>query len=178
MKAYLENNWDFFVMVLVCWYYFWLLVKQRIRKGYVLLWLWIGEQLCMEENSEYVPCICEFVYMSVKGSPCENEHCWVWWNFLECDFGEREIKEKKINFDVFVCQETTRTTEKRKEKKRKIKFFFFKIWDFFFFFKIMMLTWHFFLIPIKILYYFISHVTFNYANYANHLPRKNFLLMN
>ena len=79
----------------------------------------MGEQLCMEENSDNVQCVCEFVYMSVKGSSCENEHCWVWWNFLGCDFGEMEIylKKKKISFAVFVCQETTRTTEKRNEKK-------------------------------------------------------------
>ena len=175
MKVYSENNWDFFVMVLVCWYYFWLLVKQRIQKGCVLLWLWIGEQLCMEENSENVTCICEFVYMSVKGSSCENEHCWVWWNFLECDFGEREIKEKKW---ILMCLFVKKLQEQqRKEKKRKIKFFSLKFENFFFFFKIMTLTWHFFLISIKILYYFISHVTFNCANCANHLPCRNFLLV-
>ena len=41
---------------------------------------------------------------------------------MGCDFGEREIKEKKIfNFAMFVCQETTRTIEKRKKKVFKKK---------------------------------------------------------
>ena len=112
MKVYSENNWDFSMMVLVCWYYFWLLVKQRNRKGCVLLWLWIGEQLCMEENSDNVQCVCKFVYMSVKGSSCENEHCWFWWNFLGCDFGEGNKKKFQ-----FCCVSLSRTSKKRKEKK-------------------------------------------------------------
>ena len=125
MKVYSENNWDFSVMVLVCWYYFWLLVKQRNWKGCVLLWLWIGTRTIMYGRKFWQCSICLWICVyECKGiimwewallGLMELFGVWFWWD------GNLLKKKKK---SVLLCLFVKKLQEQqRKEMKRKFNFF-------------------------------------------------------